>query len=543
MMLASVGLDRDHSLAIHDGETGELLAKSKGHQNKMFTLLFQSPTSLLTAGDKHIEFWTLKGRQINKKQGLFGKNKATKIQPILCAALLGANVVTGQKDGSIYLWQGRNCQKACAKGDMHKGAVTAMFSLPSSIGYGVLSAGKDGVVKKWDRTMKCTIIIDMKNVQAQFKQIKASSGHYPMDIAIQTVCARENKLLIGTKSAQLYETEIDVSDDSPPTLLHLGHFRGETWGLACHPLANKREFVTSGDDKTVRLWDLVHKSMIRHVRVKAHARALAYSPNGAHIAVGLCSGHVQIYNEHLTKKIKGLHVSKEWIQDIRFSPAKAAHSLLAVSSHDNRIYLYDRKTYVRTAICKGHSSYITHIDFSNDGKYLQSNCGAYELLFWDTETGKQKRSASELRDVQWASWTCVLGWPVQGIFQEEMDGTDVNAVHRNPTGNLLATADDNGMLNIFRYPAVKRRTQEPKKSSAAKSRRRRKKKKRQFSGKAGGALIDEEEMKQGSGFKNYKGHASHVTNVRFSSDGSTIITTGGNDKCVFQWKVVSSGKQ
>lgn len=30
-----------------------------------------------------------------------------------------------------------------------------------------------------------------------------------------------------------------------------------------------------------------------------------------------------------------------------------------------------------------HSSYITHLDFSADGNYLHSNCGAYELLYWD----------------------------------------------------------------------------------------------------------------------------------------------------------------
>lgn len=35
-----------------------------------------------------------------------------------------------------------------------------------------------------------------------------------------------------------------------------------------------------------------------------------------------------------------------------------------------------------------HSSYITHVDFSVDSKYLHSNCGAYELLFWDVSQEK-----------------------------------------------------------------------------------------------------------------------------------------------------------
>jgi WD40 repeat protein len=64
-------------------------------------------------------------------------------------------------------------------------------------------------------------------------------------------------------------------------------------------------------------------------------------------------------------------------------------------------------------VCRGHTSYITHLDFSHDSKVLQSNCGAYELLFWNVETGQQIKSATSVRDVSWATWSCVLGWPVQ----------------------------------------------------------------------------------------------------------------------------------
>jgi hypothetical protein len=37
----------------------------------------------------------------------------------------------------------------------------------------------------------------------------------------------------------------------------------------------------------------------------------------------------------------------------------------------------------------GHSSYITHLDWSADSRILQSNCGAYELLYFEGATGKQ----------------------------------------------------------------------------------------------------------------------------------------------------------
>jgi WD40 repeat protein len=77
----------------------------------------------------------------------------------------------------------------------------------------------------------------------------------------------------------------------------------------------------------------------------------------------------------------------EWIEAMVYSPDGET---LAVGSHDNNIYLLDTKKYDdkkatgAKAILKGHSSFITSIDWDIESKYIRSNCGAYELLFFDT---------------------------------------------------------------------------------------------------------------------------------------------------------------
>jgi hypothetical protein len=61
---------------------------------------------------------------------------------------------------------------------------------------------------------------------------------------------------------------------------------------------------------------------------------------------------------------------------------------------------------VLVAVCYP-SSYLLHA-VSNHCIVLYV-CSAYELLFCDTTTGRQITSATELRDVKWATWTCTLG--------------------------------------------------------------------------------------------------------------------------------------
>ena len=37
-------------------------------------------------------------------------------------------------------------------------------------------------------------------------------------------------------------------------------------------------------------------------------------------------------------------------------------------------------------------------------------------------------------------------------------------------------------------------------------------------------------------FKKFSGHSAHVTSVRFTHDDSYVISTGGGEKSIFQWR-------
>lgn len=42
-------------------------------------------------------------------------------------------------------------------------------------------------------------------------------------------------------------------------------------------------------------------------------------------------------------------------------------------------------------------------------------------------------------------------------------------------------------------------------------------------------------------FKKYIGHSAHVTNVRWSHDLQWVLSTGGADHALFQWKFLPEG--
>lgn len=55
----------------------------------------------------------------------------------------------------------------------------------------------------------------------------------------------------------------------------------------------------------------------------------------------------------------------------------------------------------------------------------------------------------------WATKTCKFQWETQGIYPAGTDGTHVNSVAGSHDGQLIATGDDYGLINLFRDPVIK----------------------------------------------------------------------------------------
>lgn len=71
---------------------------------------------------------------------------------------------------------------------------------------------------------------------------------------------------------------------------------------------------------------------------------------------------------------------KEVIHELKFSPDG---SCLAVGSNDGLVDIYAvAQRYKKVGECSRSASFITHLDWSVDSRFLQTNDGAGERLFY-----------------------------------------------------------------------------------------------------------------------------------------------------------------
>ncbi|XP_073725779.1 echinoderm microtubule-associated protein-like 1 isoform X8 [Misgurnus anguillicaudatus] len=473
--LCVVDDSNDHILSVWDWQKEERFAEVKCSNESVFAADFH-PTDaniVVTCGKSHLYFWSLEKSSLVKKQGLFEKQEKPKF--VLCVTFSeNGDAITGDSSGNILVWA-KGCNRiSLAIQGAHEGSVFALCMLRNGT---LVSGGKDRKLISWDENYQKTQTVEVPELYGPIRTVAEGKG--------ETV-------LIGTTKNYILQGSLD-GEFVPITQGHID----ELWGLTVHP--QKHQFLTCGHDKHVCLWDSVAHQPIWTKTMEDAAQSAGFHPSGATVAIGTQTGRWLVLDTE-SKDLVTVHTDgNEQLSVMRFSPDG---NFLAIGSHDNYIYIYavgeNGKKYSRVGKCSGHSSFITHLDWSVDSQYLVSNSGDYEILYWIPSVCKQVVSVETTRDIEWATFTCTLGFLVFGLWPDGSDGTDINAVCSSNAKRLLATGDDFGKVHVFSFPCSQSRAPSHV----------------------------------------YGGHSSHVTNVNFLFDDSHLVSTGGKDMSIMQWRVV-----
>ena len=170
---------------------------------------------------------------------------------------------------------------------------------------------------------------------------------------------------------------------------------------------------------------------------------------------------------------------------------------------DQKIYLYENNNFVLRARAEKHNASILFFDWSTDSQMVQSDSADFEHLNHNANDGAHFGLPSQLKNVDYETYTCVYGWPVQGIHPQKKLGADPKDIvepvcaHRSGDRKLLATGSDKGDIRLFNYPVI---------NKTSKSRRE-------------------------------TGHSSDVANCRFSSSNEVLVTIGKHDRTILVWRV------
>lgn len=310
---------------------------------------------------------------------------------------------------------------------------------------------------------------------------------------------------IGTTLGQLSVSDLNV--DEPDAKELMSGWTKEIWGLAAHP--TQKWIAVGADDKILRIWDYEAKTCILKHKAKSGIRTADFSRDGNLLILGAINGSVIIMDVEDGSDDFGTAIYDKKICDEEVSAVCFAKdgTKAIIGSWDQTLRIIEKKKEtwkVNKKRLKGHTSSITHVCLSEDGLLARSCSKDVETLFWDVEAGKRLDYVEA--DTIWDRWNCVLGWPVQGLYFDAEDATDVNCCEISGGNEIddekgmkvVASGDDTGHVTIFKYPILE---QKPKHKDQ------------------------------------YLVHSAHVTNVRFAEDDQYLFSIGGGDLACFQWAV------
>ena len=513
----------------------------------------------------------------------------------------GAECYTGTARGDILIWRERALVRAVAAHSGPVFCLAkAGGDVAASAGEGELlfSAGKGGKLRRWGAGLRPCGTIDLRDPLAALTDAWGrpllSRGDSPAIRSLDIDAA--GRLLLATSGG---EVAVLVPSSGELSLLLQGHSarRGAKWpgklnALATHP--TKPLAATAGAEGALRLWSLSQHTLLAARPLPAAAAAAAFSPDGNYLAVGLADGGWLLLASDSLKPVDGAataaahapmaeRAARGAVGCIAFSPDGA---MLAIGGADGGVTICAHVSggwsggWHRVASCVGHTSAVMQIDWSEEPVVLTSGPGsvgggnatecwllrtaaapppaaeaAAELLHWEMICEREGRAglsaaaaaaaagvigfegggaaavaasaaaravssagarpvahATAVRDVSWATDTCALCWGALGpalkaglaISELESsegatDGHGLRPVARSHEGEVLAASDARGGVSLWRWPAAS----------------------------------------TNSLCKRYGGHARPPAAIAFSHDDGLLLTCGGSDLTLLQWRHVT----
>jgi WD40 repeat protein len=372
--------------------------------------------------------------------------------------------------------------------------------------------------------------------------VRILTGH---DGYVTAVAAGVNGAWIATTGN---DKTVRIWDPATGTLLRT--LTGHTgWVTAVAVSPDGSWIATTSSDKTMKIWDPVSGTLLRTLSGHTGAvNAVAVSPNSDWIATASSDRSVRIWDAAEGAAVRTLTGHTDWISSLAVSPNG---SWLATTSDDGTVRIWDPASGSLQRTLVGHTGVVTQVAVSPDGFWIVTTGYDKTVRVWETTTnapiatltgraGAVTAIAISLRgqlvtageDGQVRAWDTATGTPVD-------TGTGhvgaVRALSFSPDGGYLATAGDDATLRLWRAHSLMGTQTLTGYSSAVTA----------VAYSPDGSLLavgtDEGPVhvrgaSTGTTVRVLTGHAGAVNALAFGPDGSWLASTG-EDGAVRTWDV------
>lgn len=264
-----------------------------------------------------------------------------------------------------------------------------------------------------------------------------------------------------------------------------GHSEGEISAIAIDSSRDQSVLSVAGDNK-VKCWDIVHRrcatSVLLEVQNLSKSCALAVSPRG-HVAIAHEDGHltVRMNSYQLNNIVAMSRGNGEKVTTLRYSPD---NTILAAGTVVGTVCFYSAKAnYSFTRSVRVHQSAILSLDWSESSAFLRCQDSALCMSLVHSDTCTVATAAEvkgEVFDLE--SVVVALGTETKPVCRA-----------RHAKKRPIAQGTENGVVELIA-----------------------------------------EGQNAALGFK---AHSREVRSIAWSKDGQTLLTAGGADMTIMQWRL------
>ena len=499
----------DRTIKLWDVETGKelrsLIVSSLKENGRVRSVAFSPDGKLLASGDgdNAIKVWDVAtGKQLRSLEsiGVRASNNIARGRSLgpravgvnsIAFSPDGKSIVSGNGDNTIVLW---NVETGNQLGTLrgHVGPVLSVTFSPD--GKVIAGSSEDRAILLWDTRTG----MRLRSIETEYPAYSVAfspdgkvitSGSYGGAIELWDAATGNKQRALENHVSEI--TSIVFSRDG--------------------------KLIASGRiDGTIKLWETEAGNQPRSFGDNLVAiDSVAFSPNGKMIASG--GAKITLWETATGNQALSLEKHSALFGSVAFSPdGKVIASATFVDGPptasgngiSSTITLWEFATDTPPRSLEGHSSTITSVAFSPNGRVVASGSHDKSVKLWDARTGKQLRSLEGHTD--WVK-SVAFGPVGKVIASADLDGTikvwdtatgkqlyslegnpPIFSVAFSPNGKIVASGNFNGTISIW-------------------------------------------DVTNGTKLNTVESHAAEVDAVAFSPDGS-LIASGSSDATIKLWR-------